>query len=87
MDMLDEGCRRQHFCEILVLAQSTQLSEILNYRLWSMRIENDKITDSIIMVCVFKGLCCVIVQLIVKLSPLGQSPRNTSSKVRTNPGR
>ena len=46
-----------------------------------MRIENDKITDSIIMLCVFKGLCCIIVKLIVKLSPLGQSPSNISSKV------
>ena len=51
-----------------------------------MHIEN-KITDSIIMFCVFKGLCCVIVKLIVRLSPLGQSPSNISSKVRTNLGR
>ena len=35
-----------------------------------MRIENDKIMDSIIMLCVFKDLCCVIVKLIVQLSPL-----------------
>ena len=47
-----------------------------------MHIENDKITDSIIMFCVFKGLCCVIVKLIVRLSPLGQSPSNISSKVQ-----
>ena len=47
-----------------------------------MRTENHKITDSIIMLCVFKGLCCVTVRLIVKLSPLGQSPSDISSKVR-----
>ena len=35
-----------------------------------MHIENDKIMDSIIILCVFKGLCCVIGKLIVQLSPL-----------------
>ena len=68
--------------------QNLHPSKITAYTvLLSMRIENDKITDSIIMLCVFKGLCCVIVELIVKLSPLGQSPSNISSRVRTNLGR
>ena len=40
------------------------------------------------MLCVFKGLRCVIVKLIVKLSLLGQSQAITiSSKIRTNSGR
>ena len=49
-----------------------------------MCIENNKITDSNY---VLKGLCRVIVKLIVKLSPLRQSPSNYSIIKRTNPGR
>ena len=47
-------------------------------------MENDMIMDSIIILCVFKGLCCVIVKFIVKLSPLGQSPSNISEKSLVN---
>ena len=54
-----------------------------------MHIENDKIMDSIIMLCVFKGLCCVIVKLIVQLSPLDNlqamyhQSKNKSSEINS----
>ena len=54
-----------------------------------MRIENDKIMDSIIMLCVFKGLCCLIVKLIVQLSPLDNlqtmyhQSKNKSSEINS----
>ena len=46
-----------------------------------MRIENDNITDFIIMFCMFKGLCCIIVNLIVKLLPLERFSSNDDDDI------